>query len=89
MDNPSSVLIDIHSLESTPADHDRNLTNKVSAFDSFDVLSLPLTEVLTTIPAEYHHEDLVQTQVILTMFICFHFLFLVCAFCNSSCPFQR
>ena len=29
MDNPSSVLIDIHGLESTPVDHDRNLTNKV------------------------------------------------------------
>jgi hypothetical protein len=29
MDNPSSVLIDIHSLDSTPVDHDRNLTNKV------------------------------------------------------------
>ena len=42
MDNPSSVLIDLHSLEDTPADHDRNLTNKVSAFDFLDLLSLLL-----------------------------------------------
>jgi hypothetical protein len=42
MDNPSSVLIDIYSLESTPADHDRNLTNKVSAFDFLDLVFLLL-----------------------------------------------
>ncbi len=36
MDNPSSVLIDIHSLDSTPAEHDRNLTNKVSIIDSLN-----------------------------------------------------
>jgi hypothetical protein len=35
MDNPSSVLIDIHSLESTPVDHDRNLTNKVTPVNLF------------------------------------------------------
>jgi hypothetical protein len=32
MDNPSHVLIDIYRLDTTPADHDRVLENKVNAF---------------------------------------------------------
>jgi hypothetical protein len=68
MDNPSSVLIDIHGLDSTPADHDRNLTNKVHAksrlstsWFCFVVYFFP---ILTMISSECRHEDPVQARVI-------------------------
>lgn len=75
MDNPSSVLIDIHSLDSTPAEHDRNLTNKVSIIDLLDFESQLTAGVLTKNPSECHHEDLVQTRVIIYIFdiFCHHF----------------
>ena len=34
MDSASHVLIDIYRLDTTPADHDRSLENKVNAFQS-------------------------------------------------------
>jgi hypothetical protein len=65
MDNPSSVLIDIHSLESTPVDHDRNLTNKVEFFNFFvDCLTQIFMALLITSSSECHFEDFVQAQVI-------------------------